>query len=316
MPTLSHIIDVHSHAILKIGHEAPVDKQPDWSVEKTLSLMDRFRIDACVLSVPDAANYSTGQPACDIARRINESLADIVAKHPTRFGMMACLPGADVDGALEEMAFALDVLKMDGVSTSTNINGPYLGDPLFNAWFQEMDRRALTLFIHPIAAPTSKSVSLGLNVSILEFMFDSTRMITNMVLSGAKRRFSKIKMISTHAGGTIPFLSERIQTLEGAYGAGEGRRKLSAKKVQAGFASFYFDLTAATSSAQLGALLDLVPASQIMMGFDIPFMSPQTIAPAIQDIEQYSFSAGDLSSIAYETAGTLFPALKARMGSR
>jgi predicted TIM-barrel fold metal-dependent hydrolase len=41
-------------------------------------------------------------------------------------------------------------------------------------------------------------------VSLLEFMFDTTRMLTNMIFNGAKNRFSKIKIISTHGGGTIP----------------------------------------------------------------------------------------------------------------
>ena len=41
-------------------------------------------------------------------------------------------------------------------------------------------------------------------------MFDTTRMLGNMVVSGTKERFSNIRMISTHGGGTMPFLIQRF----------------------------------------------------------------------------------------------------------
>jgi 6-methylsalicylate decarboxylase len=84
--------------------------------------MDEHGISACVLSDPDSANHATGQEARDIARRVNEALADIVSRRPRRFGAIATLPGQDADGAVTEIAYALDTLKMDRVSTSTSIN--------------------------------------------------------------------------------------------------------------------------------------------------------------------------------------------------
>jgi DNA-binding winged helix-turn-helix (wHTH) protein len=118
MAGLAKIIDVHSHPILPYGQGAPVglgQKQPDSSVESAISYMDEHHISVCVLSDPDSANHATGQEARDIARRINETLADIVSRHPRRFGAVATLPGQDAKGAVTEIAYALDILKMDGV---------------------------------------------------------------------------------------------------------------------------------------------------------------------------------------------------------
>jgi predicted TIM-barrel fold metal-dependent hydrolase len=154
----------------------------------------------------------------------------------------------------------------------------------------------------------------GLNPSVLEFMFDTTRMITNMVATGAKKRFSNIKIISTHGGGTIPYLVNRIQTLEHAFGVGPGRLELSPKEVREGIASFYYDLTAATSDAQLDAILKLVPVSHLLMGLDFPLMPESTFAPAIADITRYpAFNEADLQSLSYGNPGRLYPALKARI---
>ena len=317
MASLGKIIDVHSHPILPYGQGAPVgpgQKQPDWSVESALSYMEQHDISACVLSDPESANHARGQEARDIARRVNETLADIVSRHPSRFGAVATLPGQDTDGAVAEIAYALDVLKLDGVSTSTSINDVYLGEPQFDPWFEELNRRGSTLFVHPTFTKATQTLLIGLNPSVLEFMFDTTRMIANMVATGAKKRFSNIQIISTHGGGTIPYLVNRIQVLEHTFGVAPGRLELSPEEVREGIASFYYDLTAATSEAQLGAILKLVPASQLVMGLDYPLMPKSTFAPAIADIGHYpAFNKADLQSLSYGNAGRLFPALKARI---
>src|SRR5882672_7669668 len=273
MASLSKIIDVHSHIITNLGSQAPTDKLPPWSIEQSMSLMDANGIAASVLSLPDSADHATGPEACQLARRINEQLAESGSKHPTRFGAMATLPAlAATDGLLEEMAYALDTLKLDGVATSTSVDDIYLGHTRQQAQFEEMNRRCVTLFVHPVPARASRSVDLGIDVSILEFMFDTTRMLTNMIFSGARNRFSKIKIISTHGGGTIPYLMTRIETLEEVFGPGKGRPQLSPSDIREGLASFYYDLTAATSPAQLFALQQMVPISHLLMGFDNPFM--------------------------------------------
>jgi 6-methylsalicylate decarboxylase len=317
MAGLAKIIDVHSHPILPYGQGAPVgagQKLPDWSVKSAISYMDEHNISACILSDPDSANHATGQEARDIARRVNETLADIVSRRPSRFGAVATLPGQDADGAMTEIVYALDILKMDGVSTSTSISDVYLGEPQFDPWFEELNRRSVTLFVHPTFTKATQTLLIGLNPSVLEFMFDTTRMIANMVATGATKRFSNIKIISTHGGGTIPYLVNRIQVLEHAFGVGPGRIELSSQELREGIASFYYDLTAATSEAQLGAILKLVPVSQLVMGLDFPLMPKSTFAPAIADIGRYpAFNQADLQILSYGNAGRLYPALKARI---
>src|SRR6266481_4254781 len=253
MASLSKIIDVHSHVITNLGSQAPMDKLPPWSIEQSLSLMDGNGISASVLSLPESANHAKGREACQLARRINEQLADIVSKHPTRFGAMATLPAvAATDGVLEEMAYALDTLKLDGVATTTSTDDIYLGDSRYDPWLEEMNRRGVTLFVHPVPAKASRSIDLGIDVSILEIRED--------------------------------------------------------------LGSFYYDLTAATSPAQLFALQQMVPISHLLMGFDNPFMPGWTFPPAIRDMQRWNgFSDTDLSSIAHRNAESLYPALVGRM---
>jgi DNA-binding response OmpR family regulator len=197
MAGLPKIIDVHSHPILPYGPGAPVgpgQPQPKWSIESAISYMDEHDISACVLSDPDSANHATEKEARDIARRVNEALADIVSRHPSRFGAVATLPGRDADPAVSEIRYALDILNMGGFSISTSIGDVCLGGPQFTPWLKESNRRNVTLFVHPTFAKATQTSLIGLNPSVLEFMFATTRMIANMIATGAKKRFSNIKI--------------------------------------------------------------------------------------------------------------------------
>jgi predicted TIM-barrel fold metal-dependent hydrolase len=323
------IVDVHSHALLPRWLDAvseathlPRDRLqiagtpvPEWSVEHHLAMMDAHGIAACVLSWPSATSFLKGRPARELARAMNEEFASIIARHPKRFGAFAVLPLDDMDAAVEEMAYALDVLKLDGVSSSTHIGGVYLGDGRFDSWFSEMNRRAATLFVHPTTPVGSEQVSMGINVAILEFMFDSTRMATNMVLSGAKKRFGDIRMICTHGGGTVPYLASRISILEPVFGAGPNRAVLSGEEILSGLSTFYFDLTASTAAASLDAIRHLVPAAQLTLGFDFPMMPASTIAPSLSRFDDYpELAAADRDKIIQGNALGLLPRLAGRIG--
>jgi predicted TIM-barrel fold metal-dependent hydrolase len=322
------IIDVHSHALLPVWLNAvssltgqPRDKLmiagtpvPPWSVESHLAMMDANGIAACVLSWPGAAGFLKGKPARDLARAMNEEFANIIARHPKRFGAFAVVPTDDMEGCVEEMSYALDVLKLDGVATGTHVAGVYLGDARFDTWFEEMNRRKVTLFVHPMPPPGIEHVGMTINPAILEFMFDSTRMATNMVLSGAKKRFADIKMICTHGGGTIPYLSSRISLLEPVFGAGPNRPVLTTQEVLQGLTSFYFDLTASTASTSLAAVHRFVPSSQMMLGFDFPMMPAATVPGVLGMFDSnQELTADDRQRIVQGTALGLFPEISRRI---
>jgi predicted TIM-barrel fold metal-dependent hydrolase len=154
---------------------------------------------------------------------------------------------------------------------------------------------------------------LGLNVSILEFMFESTRTVANMVISGAKERFSKINIISTHGGGTIPYLAARIELLEPLFELLEplsGRRVMTDAEIQSGLSSFYYDLTAATSTPSLAALKKFISPTRLLMGFDFPMMPTTTIAPAQDQLAANGgFDDEATEAILFGNAQKLFPRL-------
>jgi predicted TIM-barrel fold metal-dependent hydrolase len=313
------IIDVHSHALLPVWVAAEAKARsgkpsgvfipnPDWSVESHLRVMDTHGIAMSVLSLPRATVFVRGKPARDLARAMNEEFAAIIARYPTRFGAFAVLPLDDMEAMIAETTYALDTLKLPGIGVPTQIDGVYLGNASYDGWFEEMNRRATTLFVHPVPPPGFEAVDIGLNVAVLEYPFETTRVIANLMFSGARTRFANIKIICTHAGGTVPFLSHRIATLEPLYGAGRDRPTLPAQEIMSTLATFHYDLVASTGAAQLDVIRRLVPASQILMGFDYPMMPSDTIGSAMASFNSYAgLTPKEREMILRSNALTLLP---------
>ena len=212
-------IDLHAHVITDVYRAAlpaPPDGSrpmlPPASLEQLLETMDRYSIDAAVISTgpPGAASPDPGQ-SIELARLANEEIAACVRSMPQRLGGLAVLPLPDVDAALTELAHALDVLRLDGILLMSNVGGVYLGDPAWERLFAELDRRAAYVFVHPALPPYAQP--LPWPVWLYEFPFDTTRAIVQMIYSGTLERFPQIRIQLSHLGGTAPFLAHRIGSL-------------------------------------------------------------------------------------------------------
>jgi hypothetical protein len=65
------------------------------------------------------------------------------------------------DGSIAKISYALDTLKMDGITTATrSMNDVYLDQPQFDPWLEELNRRSATFFVHPTITKAGKPCSM------------------------------------------------------------------------------------------------------------------------------------------------------------
>lgn len=274
--SLSRKIDTHNHFLPKVYVDAigledlasvmPNKVAPSWSVEEALAVMDANRIQEGILSIssgpviPDAAR---------LLRKCNDAGAALRQAHPGRFGSFASLPLPDIDASLSEIGYSLDTLKADGVILFTNYGGRYLGDPVYVPVMDELNRRKAVAFIHPNHPPYDLA---GLPPSsVLEFPFDTTRTAVSLILAGAMIRWPDIKFILSHAGGALPFLSQRVL---GAVMMNPALHEKIGDPMSA-IKRFWFDTALSMSKPQIAALLAVADPKKITFGTDFP------MAPAI-----------------------------------
>jgi len=120
----------------------------------------------------------------------------------------------DVDGALAELAYALDDLQLDGVLLFSNARGVYLGDSQFTPLFDGLQRRAAVVFVHPNPSPDPSAHSLGLPDTLIDFTADTTRTIAQLRYSNTFARTPDVKYIFARAGGTVPYLAGRFGIID------------------------------------------------------------------------------------------------------
>ena len=317
METQPHRIDVHHHilpddyvtALARLGVTAGGDVPfPKWSADSTLSLMNRKGIATAITSISaPGVHFGDDRAARDLARRCNEISARLVVDHSTRFGAFAFLPLPDVEGALEELSYALDRLRLDGVVLLASVGEKYLGDPAFEEVFAEVNRRKAVVFIHPTIPVTSRDVKLSVPGAMVEFVFDTTRAVTNLIYSGTLERYRDIKFILSHAGGTIPFVAWRLA---------QGRLypQLSEKAPQGAIAylkRLYYDTAMSATPYALSSLRELVDSTHILFGSDWPFLPEPALEEQIQGLTDYkAFDAAARAAVERDSALALFPRLR------
>jgi len=127
------LIDVHHHFIPpfylaenrdRVAQSRGGQLSPawlEWTPQQTLNAMDLNGVAVAILSMSTPGVwFGDAQVARETARRSNEYAADLVRSHPTRLGLFAVIALPDIDGALREIEYALDVLKADGIALLTN----------------------------------------------------------------------------------------------------------------------------------------------------------------------------------------------------
>ncbi|MGB8384007.1 MAG: amidohydrolase family protein, partial [Dermatophilaceae bacterium] len=221
------------------------------------------------------------------------------------FGSFACLPLPDVDGALAEIDYALGTLGLDGVLLLTNTSGVYLGDAQLDAVFDELDRRAAVAFIHPWLPAGVERTALGYAPPVIEFVFDTTRAVTHLVLSGTLARCPDLRLIVPHAGGTLPFLADRLELLAARFVPDAATRAPAG--VKAYLRRLYYELAISTSPHAVASLLQLVGPEHILFGSDWPALDEPDVESLIQALlDNPLLQPSDLARIERQNALELF----------
>lgn len=283
-------VDVHHHHTspgwfkeLEAANLVPSARK-GWTPAKAIEVMDNSGTATALLSTGQAGGaftparlaqrgVSPSQAAADIrrlARESNEYATKMVADYPGRFVLMASLTLPDVDNSLKELEYALDTLKAGGAFLPTSYGTKYIGDASFAPLLDELNRRKALVYTHPTDAACCIGIIPNLIPNTIEYGTDTTRMIMSLIVSGAANKYRDIKWIFSHAGGTMPFLVERIVGHRGDLAEylpkpAEPDSKLDQLR------RFYYDSAQTANPVAMGALKQVVGINQMVFGTDFPY---------------------------------------------
>jgi len=222
------VIDVHTHMLNRewlelLRHHG----KPRYELRKSLDAAEgifldgapfmtpqpgHFDYDLAILSLTCPNVYWGGeQVSREAARVANDDMARAEKAYPGRIRWMASLPWEYPPAAIAELKRCVDQGAV-GVMVLANIGGRSLTDPLFAPVWQEIDRRALPVLVHPTAPPGTPEMDLRQYnlIASIGFMFDTSLAVARMCFDGFLDRFPNLKLIASHAGAALPYLVGRL----------------------------------------------------------------------------------------------------------
>jgi aminocarboxymuconate-semialdehyde decarboxylase len=267
-------------------------------VSKRIEDMDRVGIDVEVISLSTPNVFFTGaehQPA--VATMVNDSYAELIARHPKRFKGFASIPMDAPDEALKELHRAIDNLKLNGVILLSNIGGKPLTSPEYRPFFEEANRMKLCIFLHPMIPANSDAFREYVLGPIIGFPFDTSLAVARMCYDGMFEELPDIRWIIGHLGGAVPYLMERMDN--GFRDFADCRVKID-KLPSVYLKRLYYD-TVSFSPHTLQMVLNMVGADHMVMGSDYPHLLG-SIDRAVSSIEDLDVSGEEKQQIFSGTA--------------
>lgn len=190
--------------------------QPSWSEEKHLAFNAEMGISYSLLSVSSPhINFGDSKYNENLARLCNDEGAAVVNRHPDHFGLMASLPLPDVASSIKEITHCCEELKVAGFTLPTNTKGTYIGAPELTPVWDELDKRGALVTFHPnkpSAIPAG--VAADLPIPMMEFFFDTTRTLVDLILKGYVTKYSNIKFLLPHAGALLAYIIDRLESFK------------------------------------------------------------------------------------------------------
>lgn len=314
-------IDVHHHilppfyrdALLSAGlSEVDGAPLPDWTAPDMVSMMDDRGIEVALVSLPPpGVAFGDRRATVKLTRRCNEFAAELVAGRPRRLGAFGSLPLPDVDAALDEIRYLYDVLRLDGVALTSNVDGVYLGDPAFEPVFAELGRRDAVVFVHPVAPPVDPAPGLAQPAWFGEYVFDTTRAVANLALHGTLWRHRSVRMIVAHAGGTAPFIANRLLNL---WRETPGAPERAPEEPLELLRRLYYDTASCGLGHGLRLVRELVGADRVLLGSDHPFVPAHSTTSLAKRMADPAFLGVPMRTLR-DNALRLFPRFAPTGGS-
>jgi predicted TIM-barrel fold metal-dependent hydrolase len=261
-------------------------------IEKRFALMEANGVQMQILSIcPQAPSFDNKEHAVNAARKANDLYAEAVNRWPDKFRAFAAVPLPHVDESLKELDRALGQLKMVGATITTFIGKRSIADPEFAPFYEELNRRASVLYIHPsgngvdspFISPFHLTWAIGAPI-------EDTVSVMHLIEAGIPQRYPKLKIVNSHLGGMIPMVLQRLDNISKWEHPLPEKPSVTAKRM------WYCSVGHGHPPA-LKAAVDSLGADRICLGSDYPYENGELFNRAIQYVTDSGLKPADAEKI-------------------
>lgn len=296
---------------------------PAWTLDKDKEFAEKENIAFTFLSItaPGAGILSLEQQP-RFCRAANEYAAQIRAANPKQYGFFANIPSLlGPKAACEEIKYSLETLQADGVVLYTRYGkgNHYLGHSDFRAIWDLLDAYKAVVFVHPTHPVDTPLINSSMPQPMIDYPHETTRAAVDLISSGTIQTHKNVKIILSHAGGTLPYLALRPAAMlpylpkTGDLGS---RTKIDITEAFMEDArSFYFDTALSAAPLTLNLLKRFAKPGHVLFGSDYPYAPTPAIQLMNGLLDEYEKRNREfVQSISMGAALNLFPRLASVFG--
>jgi aminocarboxymuconate-semialdehyde decarboxylase len=241
------------------------------SIEVRLKDMDRMGIDVQAVAPAPHQTYYWTEPGegRELARMVNERLAEIVSKWPERFVALGTVPLQDADLAVSELTHCVKTLGLRGVEINPSVNGMDLTDPRLSLdkFFAKAQELGIVIFMHPIGFTHGERLTNHYFNNVIGNPLETTVAASHLIFDGVLERYPQLKVLLPHAGG---YLAHYWARMDHAWKARPDCHTVIKKKPTSYLEKFYFD-TITFDRTMLRNLVERYGADHVVLGTDYPY---------------------------------------------
>jgi predicted TIM-barrel fold metal-dependent hydrolase len=278
-------IDIHSHHVLTEylkfldKHGAALEETfplPKWDATAHVQFMDKAGAEWAMLTMPAPHPYfGDGSESSSFIRSFNEASAKVKAAFPGRFKVCASLPLPDVEAAIKEAIYVLDVLHADGIKLASNSRGQYIGDATLDPLMEVLNQRHAVIIVHPHGpALVSEGIINNTPLAMYEYPAETTRGIVNMISRNVPARYPNIKVVVPHCGSFLPMAIPRMKSILPVMVAKGLMQNID---WEGNLQRLYYDLAGSPEPEVIKMLLSITTPEHIMYGSDYPYLPDEIL---------------------------------------
>jgi 2,3-dihydroxybenzoate decarboxylase len=264
------------------AHDTIVRRLSDFGDDR-IATMDAAGVAISVLSIsgPGVQIEPDARVATRLAAGANDTLAQEIAKRPTRYAGFAHLAMQDPAAAADELERCVTQLGFKGALVNGHTNGVYLDDPRHDVFWERLQALGVPLYLHPADSfrmPFVLEVFPELQKPVWEWTTETSSHALRLIVSGVFDRFPHVQIILGHMGEAIPY---ELWRLDSRYAFTETNRRVKRKPSEYVRDNFYVTTSGQFANVPLMAAIGAMGHGRVLFSIDYPYESSAAAAQFI-----------------------------------
>lgn len=251
-----------------------------YDLEKRTSDLDKYKIDYEVATIQPTLDPNLipvkDEKLLEYCKAANDGMAQMMHDSKGRIFSLGTIPlNTNVESAVGEMRRAVQDLGLKGFSVLSNLDGKPIDS--FEFIWAEASRLEVPIYFHPADPPSDQCRRYEDEYDLLHVLgwpYETGLILTRLIMSGIIDKYPKVRVVSHHLGGMVPFLSGRLsESYDGKTIAkpDQSPARLLKPSVLEYFKEFYYDTAIGGSPAAIKCCLEVFGSEGIVFATDYPW---------------------------------------------